>query len=256
MSTFRSDDGLRIAYRTWGAGHGVPVVLHHGFGASAEVDWARTGVVGALTAAGRRVVALDARGHGASDKPHDPARYGERRMADDVVALLDEIGAPSVDLVGYSMGAVVALQTAAREPRVRRLVAGGIGAAAVELGGVDTRVLDPEALVHALLTDDPASITDAGAAAFRGLADETGADRLALAAQASTLHRRRIPFAEITVPTLVLAGRDDPLAVRPEILAAALPDGVLRLVDGDHGAALHGADFREAIVAFVGGGAP
>ncbi|WP_225755268.1 alpha/beta fold hydrolase [Actinotalea sp. Marseille-Q4924] len=251
-TSFRSDDGVWIAYRCWGADDGIPVVLHHGFGAGADLDWVGIGVVGALTAAGRRVVALDARGHGGSDKPHDPARYGEPRMAQDVVALLDVLDAPDVDLVGYSMGAVVALLTAARDRRVRRLVVGGIGVAALELGGVDTRALDPDALTHALLTDDPASISDAGAAAFRGLADSTGADRLALAAQASAVHRGQIPFAEITVPTLVLAGRDDPLAPRPETLAAALPAGSLRLVDGDHGAALHDAGFREAIVAFVG----
>ncbi|MBX9246416.1 alpha/beta hydrolase [Actinotalea ferrariae] len=254
MTSFRSDDGLRIAYRTWGTADGTPVVLHHGFGASAEQDWVRTGLVDALVAAGRRVVALDARGHGASDKPHDPARYGEPRMADDVVALVEALGAPAVDLVGYSMGALVSLFTAAREPRVRRLVVGGIGAAAVELGGVDTRVLDPEALRHALLTDDPSTITHPGAAGFRGLADETGADRTALAAQASARHHGTLPLAEITVPTLVLAGRDDPLAARPEVLAAALPDATLRLVDGDHGAVLHDAGFHEAIVTFVGAG--
>lgn len=252
METFRSDDGLQIAYRTWGADGGRPVLLHHGFGASAEVDWVSTGLVAALTDAGRRVVALDARGHGASDKPHDPARYGEPRMAQDVVALVDRLGGPDVDLVGYSMGAVVALLTAARDARVRRLVVGGIGRAAVEQGGVDTSALDPAALTEALRTDDPSSITDPGAAGFRGLADATGADRHALAAQASALHRGPIPFADVTVPTLVLAGRDDPLAARPELLASALPAATLRLVDGDHGGALYDVGFRDAILTFLG----
>lgn len=251
MESFLTDDGVRIAYRTWGTPDGRPVILHHGFGASADVDWVRTGVVGALAARGHRVVALDARGHGASDKPHDPARYGEDRMAQDVITLVEELGATSVDLVGYSMGAVVALLTAARDRCVQRLVVGGIGAAAVELGGVDTDVLNPAVLLGALLTDDPASITDAGAAAFRGFADQTGSDRLALAAQASTMHGDPIPFAEITVPTLVLVGRDDPLATRPDVLAAALRTGSVHLVDGDHGTVLHDIGFREAIVAFL-----
>ncbi|WP_307844633.1 alpha/beta fold hydrolase [Actinotalea solisilvae] len=251
MESFRSDDGLQIAYRTWGDDDGVPVLLHHGFGASAELDWVGTGVVGALTAAGRRVVALDARGHGASEKPHDAARYGEPRMAQDVVGLVDALGVPAVDLVGYSMGGVVSLLTAAREPRVRRLVVGGIGAGAVEGGGVDTRVLDPDALREALLADDPAGIAHPVAAAFRGFADSTGADRRALAAQASAVHRAPIPFGRITAPTLVLAGRDDPLAPRPEVLTAALPDATLTLVDGDHGSALHDAAFRRAVVAFL-----
>lgn len=252
MESFRSDDGLQIAYRTWRDGDGVPVVLHHGFGASAEIDWVATGVVGALTDAGRRVVGIDARGHGASEKPHDAARYGEPRMARDVVTLLDVLGVSAVDLVGYSMGAVVSLLTAAREPRVRRLVVGGIGHAAAERGGVDTASLAPEALREALLTDDVAAIPHPGAAAFRRFADDTGADRQALAAQAAAVHRDPIPLDRITAPTLVLAGRDDPLATRPEVLAAAVPDARLLLVDGDHGGALQEAAFREAIVAFLG----
>ena len=84
-------------------------MLHHGFVANADANWVATGVVEALLAAGRRVVAPDARGHGRSEKPHDPARYGEQRMARDLAVLFDLIGAPRVDLVGYSMGAVVSL---------------------------------------------------------------------------------------------------------------------------------------------------
>ena len=87
MPTFRSQDGLEITYDCWGEAAGVPVVLHHGFAASAHIDWVQTGVVDALTAAGRHVAAPDARGHGRSDKPHDPSRLGEARMAQDVVTL-------------------------------------------------------------------------------------------------------------------------------------------------------------------------
>ena len=89
------------------------VVLHHGFVADADSNWVATGVVEALIEAGRRVVAPDARGHGRSEKPHDPERYGEDRMARDLAALVELIGEPQVDLVGYSMGAVVSLLFAA-----------------------------------------------------------------------------------------------------------------------------------------------
>lgn len=252
METFTSDDGLQIAYQSWGDGDGPPVVLHHGFSASADLDWVSTGMVEALTGAGRRVVALDARGHGASSKPHDPAFYGEGRMAQDVVTLLDLLDEPVVDLVGYSMGAIVSLVTAARDPRIRRLVVGGIGAAAVEQGGVDGDALNPDVLRDALLTEDPSRITDPGAAAFRAFTESTGADRVALAAHTSSVHRTAIQFDRITAPTLVLAGRDDDLAARPEVLAAAVPDGRLLPVDGDHGSVLRDAGFRQAIVDFVG----
>lgn len=255
VPSFRSDDGAQIFYTSTGPeGAGPPVLLHHGFGASGEIDWVATTAVDRLTAAGRRVVTLDARGHGRSDKYYDPERYGENRMADDVRALLDELGLRQVDLVGYSMGAVVSLITAAREPRVRRLVVGGIGAGAVELGGVDSTALPPSGLIDALLAEDPAAIADPLAAAFRAFADLTGSDRRALAAVAGGIRHDPLPLDAVGVPTLVLAGRDDPLARRPEVLAKALPSATLHLVDGDHGAVLRDPGFLDAIVTFLAEG--
>lgn len=109
MKSFSAWDDLEIAYQEWGEASTAlpPVVLHHGFVANADANFLATGVVDALTAAGRRVIAPDARGHGRSEKPHDPARYGEDRMARDLAGLLDVVGAPQIDLVGYSMGAIV-----------------------------------------------------------------------------------------------------------------------------------------------------
>jgi pimeloyl-ACP methyl ester carboxylesterase len=110
VARLTTSDGLQLVYYEWGEhGKGPPVVLHHGFVANARANWEGPGVVQALVGAGRRVVAADARGHGDSDKPHDAARYGEARMAEDLATLVDTIGAGEVDLVGYSMGAVVSL---------------------------------------------------------------------------------------------------------------------------------------------------
>jgi len=258
MSTFRSADGTEIFYARAGSDPSQPpVLLHHGFGASGEIDWVGPGTVDALVAAGRRVVTLDARGHGRSGRPRDPGGYGLTTMADDVRALLDALGIGQVDLAGYSMGAVVSLITAAREPRVRRLVVGGIGAGAVELGGLDTRVLAPGVLADALLADDPALVADPLAAGFRAFVDSTGSDRHALAAVAvATARHGRLPLELIRVPTLVLAGRDDPLARRPEILAQALSDATVWLVDGDHGGVLHEPAFADALVRFLEGSRP
>ncbi len=169
-------------------------------------------------------MAPDARGHGRSGKPADPGRYGEERMARDLLALVDEIGAPRVDLVGYSMGSIVCLLAAARDLRVRRLVAGGVGAGVVELGGVDTRVLDSATLVQALEAESPASLSHPEAVAFRLFADAVGADRRALAAHARVVHASPIALDRITAPTLVIAGDRDELAVRPQVLADAISD--------------------------------
>lgn len=247
----RADDGVEIFYRVWGEAGGPPVVLQHGFSSHGELEWADTGVAGALTAAGRRVVALDARGHGRSGKPHDAAFYGEARMADDLMAVLDHLGESAFDLAGYSMGAIVSLLVATRDPRVRRLFVGGIGAAAVELGGVDRRVLDPLVLREAMLSDDPSTIADPGAAAFRAHVDATGADRLALAAHSAVVHRDPIPLEQIAVTTLVLAGRQDTLADRPQVLAAAIPGARLHLLDGDHGSVLREPEFVATLVGFL-----
>ncbi|AEV86482.1 alpha/beta hydrolase [Actinoplanes sp. SE50] len=253
MATFRSDDGVEIYYevREGGDGERPPVLLHHGFIADGRTNWELPGIVAALTGAGRRVVTIDARGHGRSGKPHDPGRYGESRMAEDVRALLDLLGATEVDLAGYSMGAIVALLTATRDTRVRRLVIGGVGAAVVELGGLDTRVVGGESLIRALRTDDPSTIGDPAAAGFRAFVEAVGGDRLALAAHAAAVHAAPIPLATITAPTLVLAGGSDPLAVRPEVLTAAIPGAVLRTVPGDHLSALRDPAFTPALLEFL-----
>jgi pimeloyl-ACP methyl ester carboxylesterase len=131
------------------------------------------------------------------------------------------------------------------------VVAGGVGLAVVELGGVDTRAIGKAALVDALLADDPATISPA-AAGFRSFVDAIGGDRVALAAQAEALHATPIPLGTITVPALVLTGRDDHLATRPEVLADAIPGAVLRVVPGDHLGAVREPEFRDALTAFLG----
>ncbi len=254
MQSFRSFDDTQIAYQEWG-GEGrrssPPVVLHHGFAADANANWVLPGVVNALLAAERRVIAPDARGHGASEKPHDPARYGEERMARDLGALLDTLGAQEVDLVGYSMGAIVSLIYASGGERVRRLVVGGVGSGVIECGGVDRRAVSNESIIEALSVEDPASLHSPEAAAFRRLADALGADRQALVAQASSIFRGNIALGAITAPTLVLAGDADPLAVRPEVLAEAIPDAILRTVSGNHIEAIGDPSFTRSIVDFL-----
>jgi pimeloyl-ACP methyl ester carboxylesterase len=202
-------------------------------------------------AAGRRVIAPDARGHGESDKPHDPARYGEARMAEDVSDLLRATGVGEIDLVGYSMGAVVSLLFAVDDSRVRRLVVGGVGSGIVECGGVDRRALSNDAIIEALSTQDPASVDSPGAAAFRSLADVLGSDRLALIAQARSIHRGEIGLQRISAPVLVLAGEADPLAIRPQVLVDALPSAALQMLDGDHLRALADPRFAASIVEFL-----
>ncbi|GAB3001697.1 alpha/beta fold hydrolase [Saccharothrix stipae] len=258
-ATLVVDDGTVIAHHHWDPDPGtdpdpVPVVLQHGFAADTLVEWAGRGAVAALTAAGRRVVGVDARGHGVSGKSTDTTRYGERRMARDLRAVIATLDVPAVDLVGYSMGAVIVLLTATEEPAVRRLVVGGVGAGVVELGGVDTRVLPNDVLAEALLADDPRTLPlPPDVAGLRAFAETSGADLPSLAAQARAVHQGDIDLAAVTAPTLVVAGHDDPLAERPHVLADAIPGARLRLVSGDHGGTGGSPDFHTAIVDFLRG---
>lgn len=254
MPSFTAADGVEIVYQTWGEPAGEPpVVLHHGFVADANLNWVGPGVVAALADAGRWVVAPDARGHGASGKPHDPAAYGEGAMARDLGTLFDVLGAEAVDLAGYSMGAIVSLLAATTDARIRRLVVGGVGCGVVEVGGVDTRVIEPGSMVAALEADDPGTITDPGAAGFRLFADAVGADRRALAAQARSIRVAPLALDRITAPTLVLAGDQDPLAARPEVLAGAIPGARVALLSGDHFGAVTDPRFAGLTADFLAG---
>jgi pimeloyl-ACP methyl ester carboxylesterase len=252
MESFESWDQTEIVYEEWGEqSSGPPVVLHHGFVVDANANWVAPGVVAGLLTAGRRVIALDARGHGRSGKPHDPASYGEQRMARDLAVLLEVSGEPEIDLVGYSMGAVVSLIFASGDQRVRRLVVGGVGSGVIECGGVDRRAIPNDAIIEALSVDDPSRIGKSGAGAFRMLADALGADREALVAQASSIFRGEIALDRISARTLVLAGEADPLAIRPEVLCEAIPGATLRMLSGDHIGVIADPCFTQSIVDFL-----
>jgi pimeloyl-ACP methyl ester carboxylesterase len=250
MERFASFDGTGIAYMT--AGSGPDALLLHGFAADHRVNWVAPGVVDALVGAGRRVIALDARGHGESDKPHDPAAYEHDAMARDARALLDFLGVTRVDVIGYSMGALVATRLVPDEARARSCVLGGIGGRVRGSRGFSD---EQRALIaEALETDDVERITHGSTRQFRSFADQTGADRLALAA----IQRAETPIAKtrldaITVPTLVIVGDDDTLAGPPQGLADRIPNAVARVVEGSHLGAVGDPAFREAIVDFVTG---
>lgn len=248
VQRFASFDGTGIAYVT--AGTGPPVLLLHGFASDHAGNWVAPGVFGAL-AASRRVIASDARGHGASDKSHDPAAYAGDAMARDVSALLDHLGIGSVDVVGYSMGAIVALRLAPHEPRVRSLVLGGIGGRVAQ----GRRPIDSSRVAAAMTARDPSSFGPA-ARAFRRFAERTGADRQALAA-IQQAHAGESPARPdlIRVPTLVVVGRDDRLAGPPDALASRIPGGLARTctVRGNHLTAMFDPAFTSAILDFLAG---
>lgn len=106
--------GVKVHYVTVGSGE--PVILIHGWMADATM-WGRDAKGNAAPKApeGFEMIAIDCRGHGKSDKPHDPSQYGPE-MAEDVVRLLDHLKIKKAHLLGYSMGAYIAGMVAAKHP--------------------------------------------------------------------------------------------------------------------------------------------
>ena len=122
---FGDNEGVRIFYKVEGSG--APLVLHHGLTGTHESWSKRADYVGALKDK-YQLVLMDARGHGRSDKPHIPERYGMEYMVGDVTAVLDELGINKAHFWGYSMGGRIGLATGKYAPdRFSSLIIGGNG---------------------------------------------------------------------------------------------------------------------------------
>lgn len=242
-------DGVGIEYEVTGTG--PTVMLLHGFAANSAVNWVRPGVVDALEDAGHTVVFYDARGHGHSDAPHDPASYAGGAMVDDALGLMEHLGVGESAVVGYSMGSQVAAALAVREPRVRRAVLGGIGSRLL-MPQTEQSPFSVRAIAEALEAADPETVAEPTPRAFRAFADATKADRLALAAiQRAGVVSGRGGLESLLIPVLVVVGDRDTLVGDPEALARALPAGELRMVPGDHLSAVTTPEFIDAVVAFL-----
>ena len=248
MQRFRTHDGIELAYDETGDPDGPAVILLHGFAADTKANWEAPGIVTVLAESGYRVLGFDARGHGQSDKPHDPASYGKDSMVRDVSAFMDHLSLDAPAVAGYSMGSITTARLLAVEPRARLGILGGVGHRMLR----GRPVQDTAALAAALEADDPSSVTDPTARGFRIFADSTGADRLALAAmQRAAIHSDPLDVSSITVPVLVVTGDADELVGDPVRLAEAIPDGRAVVVSGDHLGAVIDPALAQAMVAFL-----
>ncbi len=246
MATFHHD-GIETAYLD--EGEGEPIVLVHGFASTKDVNWVSTAWVTTLTRAGRRVIALDNRGHGQSTKLYDPADYHTARMADDVAALLDHLGIQRADVMGYSMGARITAYLALNHPaRVRSAILGGLGIHLIDGVGL------PMSIADALEAPSLADVTDPMGRTFRAFADQTKSDLRALAAcirgSRQTLTREEV--ANIAVPVLVAVGTKDPVAGSAAALAAAIPGArALDIPDRDHMLAVGDKVYKAGVLDFL-----
>jgi len=246
MPRFAHED-VEIAFLD--EGQGEPIVLIHGFASNKEVNWVGPGWVTTLTRAGRRVIALDNRGHGQSTKLYEPAAYHSAIMAQDVRALLDHLALPRADVMGYSMGARIAAFLALADPqRVRAVVLGGLGIHLVDGVGL------PETIALALEAPTRAEVTDPTGLMFRSFAEQTKSDLRALAA-CMRGSRQTLSVAEvgrITAPLLVAVGSADRIAGSPQALAALIPGArSLEIPGRDHMLAVGDREFKQGVLEFL-----
>jgi pimeloyl-ACP methyl ester carboxylesterase len=211
-----------------GQGRGeIPVLLMHGWGGSFESTWVSNGWIEALERAGRSYLCVDLPGHGSKPASEDPKAYGD--LAGLVEARVVQTG--PIDIIGYSLGAKVALELAARRPaQVRSLVLGGIGG----------NVFAPEASAESVAVALDEGVSDLTPPSVRALVDyarQSGGNPHAMAA---VLRRPANPvfnkarLSLIRTPALLICGDQDLLAMPVTPLLDALPHvthQILRSID-------------------------
>lgn len=253
--------GVRLRYMDVGAG--TPVLLIHGFTADLERSWIETGILPDL-ARDYRVIAFDLRGHGMSDKPHEPRAYED--VGVDAVRLMDHLKIHKAHVVGYSLGGIIAAKLLAIYPE--RFLSAVLGGAAYRRSQSErsdreadaaAREIEQTGIYRALVistwpTDEPPPGEDAIAKRSREIAALSD-----LKAHAALMRARRAlivtdqEISSVSVPALAVVGAADPAVARVKAMQAVWPGLEVEVVPGAAHPTVHPrglprrAEFREAI---------
>ncbi len=258
---FFDSDGVKIRYVV--EGEGEPLVLIHGYTASYETNWKMPGVATKL-AQHYKVIGIDCRGHGKSDKPHDAAAYGAK-MSADVKNLLDHLNIPKAHIAGYSMGGMITLHFINTYPeRCLSGIVGGMGWSEEPVGGPDFA----ETLAKSLESGQGiapliAALTPAGQPApseeeMKMMNQMLLAinDAKALAAVARGFSGLTLTKAQVQankVPAIGIIGEIDPLKVAADSMKANLGSivDVVVIPGADHMTAFGNTMMAEAMLKFL-----
>ncbi len=235
----KSFDGTKIYYEV--RGKGKPVLLVHGFIVNSN-SWKGTALFHDLLNEGYKVIILDLRGNGKSDKPHEAHAYANDAEAKDIMALMNLLHIDKYSVVGYSRGSIIAARLLVLDKRIQDAVLGGMGAAF-------TNPQWPRRIMfyHALRGDSVPEL--------KGLVDyvkKKGLDQKALACmQEEQPSTSKEELSEVRQPVLVISGDKDSADGSPQKLASLLPNSSLVLVSGNHNQSTATPEFSKEVIGFL-----
>jgi len=238
------NNGVKIYHEI--DGNGPDLVMLHGFAANLESRWKRSGLVDALKAE-NRLIMMDCRGHGKSDKPTDPTMYGAN-MVSDITGLMDYLGIRSANFIGYSMGSRFTLELLLTQPeRFRSAILGGFTLRDPMVPGSEEEANEAKQRnirVEAYLAESPDQVTHPVGKLWRTFAESTGSDPKALAAvtigwsenRLSTDFLDRETLLEkvkaISVPVMTVVGSEDFIPGDKSRMATIVPNSCHFLIQG------------------------
>lgn len=238
---FFTSNGVKLRYVD--VGRGEPVVLIHGFSSSLDAIWGNQGIIEKLSK-DFRVIALDCRGHGKSEKPHDVASYGVN-MIEDVARLLDHLAIRKAHIVGYSMGGAITGKFITMHPdRAISAVFGGssprMGWTAENERGSEELALSLESgqgmrplILRLAPPNEPKPSEEAIAQQSRAALGRN--DALALAAVQRGNKDQVVRVAEVKalrMPLLAVVGSADPVKAGVDAFKQVKPELSVVVVDG------------------------
>ncbi len=234
-----SFDNTKIYYEVHGSG--FPVLLVHGFIVN-STSWKHTALYDSLLAAGNKVILVDLRGNGKSDKPHNEEAYQYDAETKDVMLLMKHLDITQYDVVGYSRGSIITARLLVWDKRIRKAVLGGMG----------TDFTNPTwprriQFYNALSADTVPQLHS-----MVQYVQQSGLDQTALALLQKYQPSTPVEvLAKIKNPVLVIHGDSDEVNGSAEQLAAIFPKGEKAVTPGDHNHTAATPEFAEAVMAFL-----
>ncbi len=254
---FFDSNGVKIRYIV--KGEGTPVLLIHGYTASAETNW---GAIIPPLSKKYKVIALDNRGHGKSDKPHGAEFYGEE-MINDSIRLLDHLGIQKAHVVGYSMGGFITAKMLTMYPdRMLSATIGGAGWAQDDperqkmMDSLADSIENDGSLapLFAALSPEGEPIPKEQIEMFNKMILQSN-DPKALASVARGMKDHTVSeeqIKEIQVPTQLIIGSKDPLKASADAWMAVHPDDAYVVIEGaDHMTAFTNSEFLKSVEKFL-----